>query len=531
MRRLWLREKVADSLGLVPGQITQDLNELRSRAEGLKTEAKQVKEVRKGIRGIFGGAKKKLKKLEAYLKTLENTLNRGDGLLLDSVLSRAKDLEKGCEEILIAFDSLEAMMKSMDLSWGGMDEAIKAISRINASLGPLKTAVAEGKSNIESVDEKYDLILEIIGNAEKKFSEHKEFRRDLERRIRIRSEVMSKLRKMSEKVRGITDSEQKFFNRNLKSFLEKFMIEVQMEEVDDEYLQKAVPILENMKDAEIALVRGVQMLVSAGISPRVILKNHDIDGAVKLMNLLISSFKTDHSEYAEREKDFAKKLEEIADPISTSIKNIKDLLSNLKNPSPLLMSYFDIILDRWIQGDGNAYDWDELKRKLMLLGSFLIEAYEPLKSCIRMRSSRINKETIRGISMFVDCIPQKYTGEDFITHGVLPITLYEEDIDLVNNALKGFGERGWIKRGEVNAVSDPVLRIYVAYNPSVTVIDTDELSVVVSVEMLKEKLMGNVTYDDIYEYFAKYVSNDASCKTITKKLHRIYSTRKKSSLE
>ena len=528
MRRLWLREKVVDALDLKPGEIIQDLNELRSKAEELKIETNQLKEVRKGIRGLFGGAKKKRRKLEADLKVLENTLSRGDTLLLDSVLGRAKNLEKGCEELLIAFDSLEAMMKNMDLSWGRTNEAIKAISGVNASLGPLKTAVAEGKSNIESVDEKYDLILEIIKNAEKKFSEHRKSRSDLEKRIKIRSEVLDKLKNMMQGIDEITDDEQRFFKRNLKRFLEKFMIEVQMEEVDDDYLQKAIPILEDIKDAEIALVRGVGMLVSAGISPRVILKNNDIDGAVKLMNLLISSFKTDHTEYAKREKDFAEKLEAIADPISTNIKNIKDLLSNLKNPSPLLLSFFDIILDKWIRGDGDTYNWDELKRKLMLLGSFLIEAYEPLKSCIRMRSSRMNKETIRGVSMFVDCIPEKYTGEGFITNSILPITMYEEGIDLVNNAMKGFGERGWIKRGEIKAISDSVLNIYIAYNPSVIIIDAEGLSVIVNLEILKSRLRDNVTYDDIYEYFSKYISDDGSCKTITKELHKIYSTKKTS---
>lgn len=526
MRRLWLREKVVDTLDLKPGQMIQDLNELRSQAEGLKIEAEQLKDVRKGIRGFLGGDKKKRRKLEADLKVLENTLSRGDTLLLDSVLSWAKSLEKGCEELLIAFDSLGAMMKNMDLSWGQTDEAIKAISGINASLGPLKTAVAEGKSNIESVDEKYDLILEIIKNAEKKFSEHKKSRSDLERRIRIRSEVLDKLRNMMEGVEEIIENEQRFFKRNLKRFLEKFMIEVQMEEADDDYLQNAIPILEDIKDAEIALVRGVRMLISAGISPRVILKNHDIDGAVKLMNLLISSFKTDYAEYAKRERDFAEKLEAIADPISDSIKNIKDLLSNLKNPSPLLLSYFDIVLDKWVKGEGDTYNWDELKRKLILLANFLIEAYEPLKSCIQMRSSRINKETIRGISMFLDCIPERYTGEEFITNGILPVTMYEEGIDLVNNAMKGFGERGWIKRGEIKAVSDPVLNIYIAYNPSVTIIDAEDLSIVVNLQILKDKLRDNVTYDDIYEYFAKYISDDGSCKTFTKELHRIYSSKK-----
>ncbi|MFX0096519.1 MAG: hypothetical protein ACFE7E_02030 [Candidatus Hodarchaeota archaeon] len=527
MRRLWLREKVVDALDIKPGEMIQDLNELRSQAEGLKIEADQLKEVRKGIRGILGGDKKKRRKLEADLKVLENTLSRGDTLLLDSVLSWAKNLEKGCEELLIAFDSLGAMMKNMDLSWGRTNEAIKAISGINASLGPLKTAVAEGKSNIESVDEKYDLILEIIKDAEKKFSEHKESRSELEKRIRIRSEVLDKLRNLMEGVDEIIENEQRFFKRNLKQFIEKFMIEVQMEEADDDYLQQAIPILEDIKDAEIALVRGVVMLVSAGISPRVILKNQDIDGAVKLMNLLISSFKTDYAEYAEREKDFAEKLEAIAEPISNSIRNIKDLLSNLKNPSPLLLSYFDIILDKWVKGDGDTYNWDELKRRLMLLGTFLIEAYEPLKSCIQMRSSRMNKETIKGISMFVDCIPEKYTDEEFITNGILPITMYEQEIDLVNNAMKSFGERGWIKRGEIKAISDPVLNIYIAYNPSVVVVDAEGLSVVVNLDILKDKLKDNVTYDDIYEYFAKYISEEGSCKTITKELHGIYSKRKK----
>ncbi|MHA1237850.1 MAG: hypothetical protein ACTSSJ_01150 [Candidatus Odinarchaeia archaeon] len=517
------RLELAENLTVSDTDVKSNLNGIKAVLQSLLNEVLTLESV-KGLKALISGRKKKIARLTVSLDKICEELTKTDKLLLNAIREKLLHLTDQRVKLASEIGKFKKVLEERGSVWESVENALFALQDLDEIFKNTKN----GLDRVETMDS-YNagaMFSEIWGNIKKikdELEREHNFSRELSDKIEVRNNLSNVLLKLLSEAEKLRVLENKYFKRDFFKFLEEFGNNIYDESKSEDYLQKALNLLETMLKADLNLVKIVKTLSSVGLDPQTIIRNQDVSEANKLLNLLIAKSSLEYKDYIEREYSFTKFLVEIVEEIAEAITNIRNVLFSTKEITDLFKAFTFEIIHNWVEECRNHGSWEGIKRKLVALGSFLVKAYSETRKCIRVRLDTINKTALRGTSMVMDCIPTKYSKDKFLIKEFLPVLMYEEGADLIRNSLMAYGGRGWIKKSELNSIPKAFFKVYILYHPQVTQIETSGLTLIVDKEILKNRLSGDVSYDTIYSYFSKYITDKKICEEIADQLYEFYS--------
>ncbi|MHA1409776.1 MAG: hypothetical protein ACTSQY_05645 [Candidatus Odinarchaeia archaeon] len=486
----------------------------------LLLEINQTIESTSGLKGIFGGKKKKLKLLEEKIEKCKANILENESRLLNFYLNYIIDLEEKYRDILNKYALLREEMRKKKIVWQSVSDAMNRLIIIRDSFAPLKDRIFYLLDLDELDTSSFLEITNVLLELKNGLKELEEKNTELEKKVGFRNIVLAKINTAITKNEDISEDLLDKLGLNIVDFFDKIFEETVSESTSDKYLEDIMPLLDSISDSANNLAELIISYEEAGLPLDVIVNQPDIKDALNLLKLIIGQFKNEYREYIEQEMKFTESLKEYSGEIAPILKSINDYLSRLSDKYDPFKKFIHGIMISWFKNSKAKGGWQLIKKRYLTLENFLLNHYPSIHECIGLRFKGISTTTIKGVSMFQDCIPSEYRNEEFIFNTILPGILFVDGVDIIKNSLYSYGQRGWIKRGELKSISDEYIENYLQINTEVTLIKVDSFEIIILPEFLIKKI-GGISEDEVFNYFSKYIADKELCKSLSSELVKV----------